>query len=164
MQSIRLGTLFYDEEAFSFNHVWNLLYHENSPPSFFTPYGPAIPGFYLIERSTAREEDRIADLVLANINYVNTLLSALRRRWPKGSESVFKERQRRDGYVDSGDYAVTYIVQLLNDSSQMVSALNAPHLHILIARAWIRADSILGGIEYWKQQRLYLGSPRSLTT
>ncbi|MGM8430971.1 SIR2 family protein [Enterobacter cloacae] len=164
MQSIRLGTLFYDEEAFSFGDVWNLLYRENSPPSFFTPYGPAIPGFYLIERSTAREEDRIADLVLANINYVNTLLSALRRRWPKGSESVFKERQRRDGYVDSGDYAVTYIVQLLNDSSQMVSALNAPHLHILIARAWIRADSILGGIEYWKQQRLYLSSPRSLTT
>jgi len=164
MQSIRAGTLFYDEEIFPSGEIWNLLYHEHSPPSFFTPHGPAIPGFYLTERSTAREEDRIADLVLANINYVNTLLSSLRRRWPKGSKSVFKERQQRDGYLDSGDYVVTYIVQLLNESSQIVSALNEPHLQILIAKAWIKADSILGGIEYWKQQRLYLGAPRSLTT
>ncbi|REF26413.1 NAD-dependent SIR2 family protein deacetylase [Xenorhabdus cabanillasii] len=156
MQSIRVGTLFYDEQVFPFGEVWNLLYSESSPPNFYTPHGPAIPGFYLIERSTAREEDRIADLVLANINYVNILLSALRRRWPKGSQSVFKERQKSDGYLDSGEYAVTYIVQLLNESSQIASALNAPHLQILIARAWIRADSILGGIEYWKQQRLYL--------
>ena len=156
MQSIRMGTLFYDEEVFSFGEVWNLLYRESSPPNFYTPHGPAIPGFYLIERSTAREEDRIADLVLANINYVNILLSALRRRWPKGSQSVLKERQRRRGYLDSGDYVVTYIVQLLTESSQIVSALNAPHLQILIARTWLRADSILGGIEYWKQQRLYL--------
>ncbi|WP_319940584.1 SIR2 family protein [Xenorhabdus littoralis] len=156
MQSIRVGTLFYDEQVFPFGEVWNLLYSESSSPSFYTPHGPAIPGFYLIERSTAREEDRIADLVLANINYVNILLSALRRRWPKGSQSVFKERQKSDGYLDSGEYAVTYIVQLLNESSQIASALNAPHLQILIARAWIRADSILGGIEYWKQQRLYL--------
>ena len=54
------GTLFYDEEAFSFGDVWNLLYRENSPPSFY-PVRPCNPGFYLIERSTAREEDRIAD-------------------------------------------------------------------------------------------------------
>lgn len=163
MQSIRLARCFTMKRLFPLA-MSGIYSTARIVRRVFTPYGPAIPGFYLIERSTAREEDRIADLVLANINYVNTLLSALRRRWPKGSESVFKERQRRDGYVDSGDYAVTYIVQLLNDSSQMVSALNAPHLHILIARAWIRADSILGGIEYWKQQRLYLGSPRSLTT
>ncbi len=156
MQSIRLATLFYDEEVFSFDEVWNLLYRESSPPIFHTPLGPAIRGFYLIERSTAREEDRIADLALANINYVNILLSALRRRWPKGIQSVLKERQRRRGYLDSGDYVVTYIVRLLTESSQIVSVLNAPHLQILIARAWLRVDSILGGIEYWKQQRLYL--------
>lgn len=162
MQSIRLGTLFYDEEVFPFGEVWNLLYRESNPPSFYTPFGPAIPGFYLTERSTAREEDRIADLALANINYVNILLSALRRRWPKGSKSVFKERQQKDGYFDSGEYVVTYIVRLLNESSQIISALNAPHLQIHVARAWIRADSILGGIEYWKQQRLYLGTPPSL--
>jgi len=103
----------------------------------------------------AREEDRIADLVLANVNYVNILLTSLRRRWPKGSHSVFKERQRSRGRVDSGEYIVTYIVRLLTDSSQIVSALNEPHLQILIASAWLRADSILGGIEYW-QQRPYL--------
>lgn len=156
MQAIRRATLFCDDEALSLGEIWNLLYHESSPPSFFTPVGPAIPGFYLIERSTAREEDRIADLVLANVNYVDILLSALRRRWPEGSRSVFKERQRRQGYFDSGEYIVTYIVRLLTESSQIVSALNEPHLQILIARAWLRADSILGGIEYWKQQRLYL--------
>ena len=50
---------------------------------------------------------------------------------------------------------MTYIVQLLTESSQIVSVLNATHLHILIARVWLRADSILGGIEYWEQQRLY---------
>lgn len=158
MQSIRLGTLFYDKEDFPLGEIWDLLYRESSPPSLYTPRGPAIPGFYLTERSTAREEDRIADLVLANINYVNILLSALRRRWPKGSKSVFKERKLKSGYFDSGEYIVTYIVQLLNESSQIVSALNAPHLQIHIARAWIRADSILGGIEFWKQQRLYLGT------
>ncbi|WP_337264538.1 MULTISPECIES: SIR2 family protein [unclassified Serratia (in: enterobacteria)] len=156
MQSIRHAALFYDEEVFSFGEVWNLLYRESSPPNLYTRHGPAIHGFYLIERSTAREEDRIADLVLANINYVNILLSALRRRWPKGSQSLLKERQRSKGYLDSGDYVVTYIVQLLTESTQLVSALNAQHLQILIARAWLRADSILGGIEYWKQQRLYL--------
>lgn len=156
MQFIRLTTLFYDDEIFSLGEIWNLLYRESSSPNFYTSHGPAIRGFYLIERSTAREEDRIADLVLANINYVNILLSALRRRWPKGSQSVLKEKRRRRGYLDSGDYVVTYIVRLLTESSQMVSALNAPHLQILIARVWIRADSILGGIEYWKQQRLYL--------
>lgn len=155
MQFIRLATLFHDEEVFSFGEVWNLLYRESSPPNFYTPHGPVIRGFYLIERSTAREEDRIADLVLANINYVNILLSALRRRWPKGSQSVLEERQRHGEYLDSGDYVVTYIVQLLTESSQIVSVLNATHLHILIARVWLRADSILGGIEYWEQQRLY---------
>lgn len=164
MQSIRALTLFFDDEFFSFREIWDLIYRENSPPSFYTQYGPAIPGFYLTERTTAREEDRIADLVLANINYVNILLSALRRRWPKGSKSVFKERQQRVGYFDSGEYVVTYIVQLLNESSQIVSALNEPHLQIHIARAWIRADSVLGGIEYWKKQRIYFGAPPSLTS
>ncbi|WP_054633288.1 SIR2 family protein [Pantoea stewartii] len=161
MQSIRMGALFYDEEVFPFEEVWNLLYRESSPPCLHTSYGPLIPGFYLTERSTAREEDRMADLVLANINYVNILLSTLRRRWPEGSKSVYKERQQTEGYLDTGDYVVTYIVRLLNESSQIVSALNEPHLQIHIARAWIRADSILGGIEYWKQQRLYLGAPPS---
>lgn len=156
LQGIRRAALFCNDEVFSFGEVWNLLFHENSPPSFYTPHGPAIPGFYLIERSTAREEDRIADLVLANLSYVDILLTALRRRWPKGSHSVFKERQRHRGHLDSGDYVVTYIVRLLTESAQIVSALNEPHLQILIARAWLRADGILGGIEYWKQQRLYL--------
>lgn len=159
-QSLRMGVLFCDEEVLPFGDIWNLLYREYSPPSFYTPSGPVIPGFYLIERSTAREEDRVADLVLANINYVNILLTSLRRRWPKGSQSMFKERQLRDGYYDSGEYVVTHIVQLLNESSKISGALNAPHLQILIAKAWIRADNILGGIEYWKQQRLYLGGPR----
>lgn len=156
MQFIRRAILFCDEEVFSLGELWDLLYRESSSPNFYTPNGPVIPGFYLIERSTAREEDRIADLVLANINYVNILLSALRRRWPKGSQSVLKERQQCRGHLDTGDYVVTYIVQLLTESSQIVSALNASHLQILIAKAWLRADSILGGIEYWKQQRLYL--------
>ena len=70
MQFIRLATLFHDEEVFSFGEVWNLLYRESSPPNFYTPHGPVIRGFYLIERSTAREEDRIADLVLiTSISY-----------------------------------------------------------------------------------------------
>ena len=90
MQFIRLATLFHDEEVFSFGEVWNLLYQESSPPNFYTPHGPVIRGFYLIERSTAREEDRIADLVLANINYVNILLSALRRRCLKGAKACWK--------------------------------------------------------------------------
>ncbi len=68
---------------------------------------------------------------------------------------MLEERQRHGEYLDSGDYVVTYIVQLLTESSQIVSVLNATHLHILIARVWLRADSILGGIEYWEQQRLY---------
>lgn len=156
MERIRLAAMFSDEEIFPFGEVWNLLYHESSRPDFYTPDGPVIPGFYLIERSTAREEDRIADLVLANINYVNILLSALRRRWPKGSQSVQQEKRLHRGYLNPGNYVVTYIVQLLTESSQIVSILNAPHIHIQIARTWLRADNILGGIEYWKQQRLYL--------
>jgi len=156
MERVRLAAMFSDEEVFSFGEVWNLLYHESSRPDFYTPDGPTIPGFYLIERSTAREEDRIADLVLANINYVNILLSALRRRWPKGSQSVLQEKLLHRGYLNPGNYVVTYIVQLLTESSQIVSILNAPHIQIQIARTWLRADNILGGIEYWKQQRLYL--------
>ncbi|MBK4785498.1 MAG: hypothetical protein FT714_15660 [Pantoea sp. Pent] len=66
-----------------------------------------------------------------------------------------EERQSNREYLDSGDYVVAFIVHLLTESSQIVSVLNAPHLHILISRAWLREDSILGGIEYWKQQRQY---------
>ncbi|MFJ9535140.1 SIR2 family protein [Herbaspirillum sp. NPDC101396] len=122
--------------------------------------GPLAYNYYLIEKSTAKEEDRLSDLVEINIELASILLSAMRRRWPDGIQSVWKEKQgarryRSDADFMSGTYTTTVIFGLLFEATRIATALQEQGLQVLIANCWIKADTILKGVSYWKPQRLY---------
>lgn len=164
-QSIRLMALLEDDDEVRpmLGELWQLVHDQYSRPDFYTENGPLIPGYHLIEQSTAREEDRLADLVEVNLEMAGILLAAIRRRWPCGIEDVWKEMEREGRYAVRSDFSVgqlcaTVIVDLLFDAQRIATALREHSLHVTISKHWVKAERILGGVSYWKQQRLYLPS------
>ena len=164
-QALRRQALFMDDDECQplLTTLWRLVHEQYSPPDFYTDSGPLIPGYFLIEQSTAREEDRLADLVEVNLELASVLLIALRRRWPGGIDDVDRESRRKKrswsrAEFDTGQYAVTVLCDLLFDATRIATALNEHALQVRIATCWLHAEEILGGVAYWKRQRLYLPS------
>ena len=160
-QALRMDALLSDDnDGREIIRLCLLIADQYSASDFYTDKGPLVPGYYLTEKSNAQEEDRLADLVEINIDFASALLSAMRRRWPIGIESVSKEMSDDRHHVHAdflhGTTAAKLIFDLLFDSSRIATALQEQGLQISIARCWIKADKILKGVSYWKSQRLYL--------
>ncbi|WP_156117379.1 SIR2 family protein [Collimonas arenae] len=162
-QNVRRFALLADDENERefLGKLWLLVKEQRSAPDFYTEDGPLIPGYFLIEQSTAREEDRLADLVEINLELATILLSAIRRRWPKGIESLNEDSQKKGrrttrSRFSQGQGCVDVVVELLFDSTRIATALSEHGLQVAIAECWIKAERVLGGISYWKRQRLFL--------
>lgn len=150
-----------DKDRTLLGTLWRQVHEQYSRPDFYLESGPLIPGFFLIEQSTAREQDRLAELVNINLELANVLLSALRRRWPRGIADVERELIQEATGSTRADFSVgqicaTVVFGLLSESTRIATALAENGLHICIASCWLRAEQILGGVSYWKSQRLYL--------
>jgi hypothetical protein len=171
-QRLRHMALFADdnEKRPLLGKLWRLVHEQYSAPDWYVESGPLVPGYFLIEQSTAREQDRLADLVRIKLELADVLLSALRRRWPGGISDVGKEFKRKGEYqaraeFELGKICTQVLFQLLFDSSRIATALREHGLQVSIAAYWQKTDRLLGGVSYWKQQRLYLPSrPRHLDT
>ena len=163
-QLIRLTALLDDDDVRSkLGELWQIIHEQYSRADFYTDNGPLIPAFHLIEQSTAREEDRLAYLVEVNLELAGILLVAIRRRWPGGIEDVWKERDREKRYSMHDDFLTGQIcaavaIELLSDAQRIATALNEYGLQVAISKSWLKAEKILNGVSYWKQQRLYLPS------
>lgn len=147
---IRCGALLDDEEALIGQQLWSLLDEQFSYPDFYLDSGPAIQGYYLIALSTCWEEDRLADLVDTYLLFVRILLVEIRRKWPRRSGFHFNPYR-------ANTIPIKVVEKLLGKADHLARALDEPHLLVEVARQRVQADQILGGFQYWRQQRLYLG-------
>jgi len=171
-QSLRHLALFDDDDHEMdplLGKLWRLVHEQYSPPSWYVESGPLIPGYFLIEQSTAREQDRLAELVRIKLELADVLLSGLRRRWPRGIADVDREFQRKSKHAPraqfgTGQICATVLFRLLFDASRIATALGEHSLQVSIAAGWQKADRLLGGVSYWKQQRLYLSARRHRDT
>ena len=171
-QNLRRLALFDDDDHEMdplLGKLWQLVHEQYSPPSWYVESGPLIPGYFLIEQSTAREQDRLADLVHIKLELAGVLLSGLRRRWPGGIADVDRELQRKSrqaprAQFGTGQICATVLFRLLFDASRIATALGEHGLQVRIAACWQKADRLLGGVSYWKQQRLYLPARRRSDT
>ena len=84
--------------------------------------------------------------------FVRILLNIIMRKWSCG---------KLDTTTTTTHWAkeahVTLVEKFLHAADQMARALGEPHLIVEVAQHWCKADRVLGGFPYWRQQRLYLG-------
>ncbi|HUX62210.1 SIR2 family protein [Sulfuricella sp.] len=146
---LRQAALLEDEDSEFLGQLWSLLDEQVSYPDLYLESGPVIPGFYLTGLSTCREEDRLADMLDTQLTFVRILQSAIRRRWPGG----LKNGRTKHGL---GDVNVRVLEKYLDKADQLARALGEPHLLVAVAKCRVKADQVLRGLTYWRQQRLYL--------
>lgn len=164
-QNLRRLALFDDDDDHEMDpllgKLWRLVHEQYSPPSWYIESRPLIHGDFLIEQSTAREQDRLAELVHIKLELADVLLSGLRRRWPRGIADVDREFRRKSKHslraqFGTGQICTTVLFQLLLDAGRIATALGEHSLQVNVAACWQEADRLLGGVSYWKRQRLYL--------
>lgn len=162
-----------DDENAGVMAFWHIIEDGYYPPQLYVDGKPLIPGFFLVEPSTAMELDRIADVFDIKLEFARLLLGVIRRKY-LNNMNMAKWAFRRLRY-DAEKFRWEYRTKIRRDvealshkaldhiaaARSIAEMLNEEHYHVRAAMALVEANQLLGGVSWWKRQRLYLGARKS---
>lgn len=149
-----------------------LIEEEMRPPELFVKGNAAMPGFYVMAATTAAELDRLDDLLEVRLAYADSLACYVERRFcnviPRVRVFAPLLRRFRAPAHDRSCYSYFWEVlfplqklarltkEQLAQAADIAEMLDNDYARTRVAKAWIYANRVFGGLSNWKQQRLYL--------